>query len=258
LTRQPRTACAGQSIFKDEVLAGTEKAEHPAEEMSERRDHSKNLTGTVQIQRCAKLFILQVYDDLARHRISQAMTLPFLAMPCSQTPPESPATIAFAVVYCCLQDIRPYRPPDLSHEAQSLHLRYGLDIVLSTLNSCRHLSPRLDSRWGGSSLSGAGFHPLEAPGLAWRTEYMLNIPANADTKERGIQNHFSLVVPEIKAAVAKLKADGLQTTDAPEISRDGKWSFDIYDSDFTRVEFMEFKPVKEPCCTPYTAEHSKP
>jgi len=34
---------------------------------------------------------------------------------------------------------------------------------------------------------------------------MLNIPANANAKERGIQNHFSLVVPEIKAAVAKLK-----------------------------------------------------
>ena len=94
-------------------------------------------------------------------------------------------------------------------------------------------------------------------GTDW-IEYMLNIPANANARERGIQNHFSLVVPEIKAAVAKLKADGLQTTDAPEIGRDGKWSFDIYDPDFTRVEFMEFKPVKEPCCNPYTAQHPKP
>lgn len=94
-------------------------------------------------------------------------------------------------------------------------------------------------------------------GTDW-IEYMLNIPANADAKERGIQNHFSLVVPEIKAAVAKLKADGLQIADAPEIGRDGKWSFDIYDPDLTRVELMEFKPVKEPCCNPYTAEHPKP
>src|SRR5580693_2740295 len=94
-------------------------------------------------------------------------------------------------------------------------------------------------------------------GTDW-IEYMLNIPADAAAKERGIQNHFSLVVPEIKGAVAKLKADGLQTTDAPEIGRDGKWSFDICDPDFTRVEFMEFKPVKEPCCNPYTAEHPKP
>ncbi len=85
---------------------------------------------------------------------------------------------------------------------------------------------------------------------------MLNIPGNANAKERGIQNHFSLIVPEIKAAVAKLKADSLQITDAPEIGRDGKWSFDIYDPDFTRVEFMEFKPVKKPCCNLYTADMS--
>lgn len=89
-------------------------------------------------------------------------------------------------------------------------------------------------------------------------EYMLNVPANADAKERGIQNHFSLAVKDINATVAKLKAGGLKTTDAPEIGRDGKWAFDIYDPDFTRVEFMEFKPVKEPCCNPYTAEHPKP
>src|SRR5260370_31167856 len=47
-----------------------ESADHPAEEMSERRDHSKNLTGTIRIRRCAKSFILQVYDVLARHSSS--------------------------------------------------------------------------------------------------------------------------------------------------------------------------------------------
>jgi len=41
-----------------------ESADHPAEEMSERRDYSKNLTGTIRIQRCAKSFVLQVYDVL--------------------------------------------------------------------------------------------------------------------------------------------------------------------------------------------------
>ena len=55
-------------VFEDEVRPATERTDQPAEEMSERRDHSKNLTGTVQIQRCAKSFILQVYDVLARHR----------------------------------------------------------------------------------------------------------------------------------------------------------------------------------------------
>src|SRR5271166_5245875 len=32
-------------VFEDEVLAGAKSAYHPAEEMSERRDHGKNLIG---------------------------------------------------------------------------------------------------------------------------------------------------------------------------------------------------------------------
>jgi hypothetical protein len=56
-------------VFKDEVLAGTESADQPAEEMSERRDHSRNDIGKVRIELCAKSFILQVYDVLARHSL---------------------------------------------------------------------------------------------------------------------------------------------------------------------------------------------
>ena len=40
---------------------------HPAEEMSERHDHSKNLIGTIRIQLFSRSFILPVYDVLARH-----------------------------------------------------------------------------------------------------------------------------------------------------------------------------------------------
>ncbi len=32
------------------------------------------------------------------------------------------------------------------------------------------MSPRLDSRWAARPFPGREFHPLEAPGLAWRTE----------------------------------------------------------------------------------------
>jgi hypothetical protein len=41
-------------VFEDEVLPRTEGADHPAEEMSERRDHSKNLSGKARIELCAK------------------------------------------------------------------------------------------------------------------------------------------------------------------------------------------------------------
>ena len=55
-------------VFEDEVLAGTESAGYPAEEMSERHDHGKNFSGKDRIKLCAKSFISQVYDLLARHR----------------------------------------------------------------------------------------------------------------------------------------------------------------------------------------------
>jgi len=54
-------------VLKDELLMGAESAEQPAEQLSERHDHVKNLTETSRIQLCAKSFILQVYDVLARH-----------------------------------------------------------------------------------------------------------------------------------------------------------------------------------------------
>jgi hypothetical protein len=44
-------------VFEDEVLPATESADHPPEEMSERRDHSKNLSGKARIELCAKSFI---------------------------------------------------------------------------------------------------------------------------------------------------------------------------------------------------------
>jgi prolyl oligopeptidase len=55
-------------VFEDEALAGTANTDHPAEKMSERRDHSKKLTGTFRIQPLAKSFFLQVYDVWTRHR----------------------------------------------------------------------------------------------------------------------------------------------------------------------------------------------
>jgi hypothetical protein len=56
-------------VFEDEVLAGPDSAHHPAEEMSERRDHSQNFIEKVRIELFARSFILQVYDLLARHTL---------------------------------------------------------------------------------------------------------------------------------------------------------------------------------------------
>jgi hypothetical protein len=45
-------------VFEDEVLAGTESADYPAEEMSERHDHGNNFKGKDRIKLLAKSLIL--------------------------------------------------------------------------------------------------------------------------------------------------------------------------------------------------------
>jgi len=58
-------------VFEDEVHPATERTDQPAEEMSERHDHGKNFSGNDRIKLCAKSFILQVYDVLARQCVQE-------------------------------------------------------------------------------------------------------------------------------------------------------------------------------------------
>jgi catechol 2,3-dioxygenase-like lactoylglutathione lyase family enzyme len=112
--------------------------------------------------------------------------------------------------------------------------------------------------YGGFKDDGVDWYEIQVPdGDNW-IEYMLNIPANADHKELGVQNHFSLGARDIHAAAEQLHKNGLLKFDGPEIGRDGKWGLDAYDPDGTRVEVMEFTPAKTPCCHPYTAAHPTP
>jgi len=112
--------------------------------------------------------------------------------------------------------------------------------------------------YGGFKDDGTDWYELQVPdGPDW-IEYMLNIPANADHKELGVQNHFSLGVKDVHAAASQLRLNGLKTFDGPEVGRDGKDSLDAYDLDGTRVEIMEFTPAQKPCCHPYSADHPKP
>ena len=111
--------------------------------------------------------------------------------------------------------------------------------------------------YGGFKDDGIDWYELQVPnGPDW-IEYMLHIPANADHKELGVQNHFSFGVKNVHDAAAELRANGLQTFDGPEVGRDGKDSLDAYDPDGTRVEVMDFTPKEKPCCHPYTAGHPK-
>ncbi len=106
------------------------------------------------------------------------------------------------------------------------------------------------------------WYEIQVPdGSDW-VEFMLNIPANADHQELGVQNHFCLGVPNMERALDQLHKNGLPldskfADDKSEIGRDGKWQFDIFDPDLTRIELMEPAPTRDPCCNPYTAPHAK-
>ena len=80
--------------------------------------------------------------------------------------------------------------PRICHEAQSLHLRYGLAIALSTLNPCRYLhEPKTRFPVGRLfPFPGRELHPLKAPGLSWRTEKGIQI--SMDGKGRWADNVF--------------------------------------------------------------------
>ena len=111
---------------------------------------------------------------------------------------------------------------------------------------------------GGFKETGTDWQAMQVPdGTDW-IEYMLNISPSASHQSLGVQNHFSLGVEHMNPAVERLKANGLKTTEAAKIGRDGKVQFNIYDPDATRVEFMEFEPSQPPCCNPFTAPHPKP
>jgi catechol 2,3-dioxygenase-like lactoylglutathione lyase family enzyme len=111
---------------------------------------------------------------------------------------------------------------------------------------------------GGFKDDGLDWYEIQTPdGDTW-IEYMLNIPANADHKELGVQNHFSLGVEKAEAAAESLRKRGQKEFDGPEIGRDGKNALDVYDPDGTRVELMEFTPTGKVCCSEYTGKHPKP
>lgn len=83
-------------------------------------------------------------------------------------------------------------------------------------------------------------------------EYMLRVN-NPSVKTRGVMNHFALGVASIQPAYRTILDHGGKPPQPPKIGRDGKWQLNLYDPDLTRVELMEFKQARPPCCSPMHA-----
>src|SRR5208283_1930811 len=113
---------------------------------------------------------------------------------------------------------------------------------------------------GGMKDSDTDWVAMQVPdGTDW-VEYMLNISPTANKQTLGFMNHVSIGVKDIKVAAASLEKSraNMRADASPKIGRDGKWQFNLYDPDDTRVELMEFTPVEKPCCSEFTAPHPKP
>jgi catechol 2,3-dioxygenase-like lactoylglutathione lyase family enzyme len=98
-------------------------------------------------------------------------------------------------------------------------------------------------------------------GTDW-LEYMIvgtpdgrGIPSTMSRADLGVLDHFSLGVPDARAAYTLLwNADRLAgQSNTPKIGRDAKWQLNLLDPDGTRAEIMELHAVGTPCCSPFTA-----
>jgi len=108
---------------------------------------------------------------------------------------------------------------------------------------------------GGSGPGHTDWVMMQVPdGTDW-LEYMLYLKADATREQLGSAYHFAPAVVSVSELDKLLHAKGWRPSAAerpPLLGLDGKWQLDLFDPDGTRAEFMEFHPVKEPCCSKFT------
>jgi lactoylglutathione lyase len=90
---------------------------------------------------------------------------------------------------------------------------------------------------------------MRVPNGADWLEYMLGDQPRTP-KALGGAHHLSLTVPSIEAGYRTVKERGYSPPREPTIGRNGMWQVNLYDHNLTRVELMEPKPVRTPCCSP--------
>jgi catechol 2,3-dioxygenase-like lactoylglutathione lyase family enzyme len=114
---------------------------------------------------------------------------------------------------------------------------------------------------GGNPPTQVNWVMMQVPnGTDW-IEYMLLLPADLSRGQLGTANHFAPGVVSVVELQQKLEARGWKAApgkDPKTLGVDGKWQIGLRDPDGTRVEFMEFAPVKEPCCDPTTGTNPSP
>lgn len=102
--------------------------------------------------------------------------------------------------------------------------------------------------YGGMTDHETDWVDMRVPNGSDWLEYMLNVH-HPTPRTLGVMHHLALGVPSVEKAYEEVVRRGLNPQ-KPKIGRDGKWQLNLYDPDGTRVELMEPKPVRTPCCSP--------
>ena len=101
---------------------------------------------------------------------------------------------------------------------------------------------------------------LQVPdGTDW-LEYMMMPNQQPSKHDFGMSDHFSLGVDRMQTVLHDLQQNGCQDKMCTGIQagKDGKIQLNLFDPDQTRVEYMEFTPAMEPCCSRFTGPHPHP
>ena len=108
---------------------------------------------------------------------------------------------------------------------------------------------------GGAKQGDVDWVMMQVPnGTDW-IEYMLYLPQDPSRAQLGSADHIAPGVVSVAELQRQLEARGWKPSankNPQVLGVDGKLQLDLTDPDGTRIEFMEFKPVKAPCCSPYT------
>ena len=108
---------------------------------------------------------------------------------------------------------------------------------------------------GGAKAGDVDWVMMQVPdGTDW-IEYMLYLPAQPTHAQLGSANHIAPGVVHMAELQRRLEQRGWKAPagkDPQVLGVDGKLQLDLNDPDGTRIEFMEFLPIKAPCCSPYT------
>ena len=117
--------------------------------------------------------------------------------------------------------------------------------------------------WGGMKEGEVNWVSQQCPdGHEW-LEYMIEskpdngTPATTTRRSLGGVDHLSIgevSVPDAYQVLVKgNRLEGIHDT-APKIGGDGKYQFNLFDPDATRIELMDFHATVKPSWSPFTAE----